>query len=282
VTIRAYVVDPAAMQQALGQLLKQPLPVRVANGMQLQSFYGARRMSPGQSLQAAVSWTWAGGAAPTARYSMFAHLVDGSGKPVAQGDFPLLVGVDWRPQQEVVQWLDLALPDSIAPGRYALDVGVYDEHGVVRQALSDPDGKALGTSLSLGPFVVPPADLATLRPGTTAEAQLGDGVELVSHTTVASGGTVQVQAVWAAAAAPSKDYTVFVHLLDGSGKLVSQVDTQPRGGDFPTSAWQAGDALTDQYRVQAPPGRYTLELGMYDVATGQRLGQTLTEPVTVG
>ncbi|MBV8085023.1 MAG: glycosyltransferase family 39 protein, partial [Chloroflexi bacterium] len=234
VTIRAYVVDPAAMQQALEQLLSQPLQVSVANGMQLQAFYGERRVSAGQPLQAAVSWVWGGGTAPKPRYSLFAHLIDGSGKPVAQADFPLLAGVDWRPRQEVVQWLNLALPSTMPPGRYSLDLGVYDEDGVVREALTDPNGKELGTSLSLGPFVVPPADLGQAS-GAAPQLRLGDGIDLLSHGVSASGGQVTVNAIWAADASPSKDYTVFVHLLDGSGKVAAQVDTQPRGGDFPTS-----------------------------------------------
>ena len=46
-------------------------------------------------------------------------------------------------------------------------------------------------------------------------------------------------------------------------------------GARPTSAWNAGEWLEDQYTVSAPddvpPGPYVLEIGMYDSATGARL-----------
>ncbi|MBV8085114.1 MAG: hypothetical protein JO247_09900, partial [Chloroflexi bacterium] len=144
----------------------------------------------------------------------------------------------------------------------------------------DPNGKELGTSLSLGPFVVPPADLGQAS-GAAPQLRLGDGIDLLSHGVSASGGQVTVNAIWAAEGSPSKDYTVFVHLLDGSGKVAAQVDTQPRGGDFPTSIWQVNDVVMDHYVLKAPAGQYTLELGMYDLATGRRLGPTVTEPVNL-
>jgi hypothetical protein len=120
-----------------------------------------------------------------------------------------------------------------------------------------------------------------VRPSSTPAARICDGIELLSRSVAGSGGQVTVQAVWGAEAQPSKDYTVFVHLLDGEGKVVAQEDTQPRGGAFPTSAWLADEAFSDRYVVKAPPGEYTLEMGLYDASTLQRLGKPVTEPVTI-
>jgi len=45
------------------------------------------------------------------------------------------------------------------------------------------------------------------------------------------------------------DYTVFVHLQDGSGALASTGDGPPMGGAFPTSMWHPGDIVLDVHRL---------------------------------
>ena len=71
------------------------------------------------------------------------------------------------------------------------------------------------------------------------------------------------------------DYTVFTHLLDPGGQIQAQQDNQPQGGNFPTLEWLPGDLIVDEYRLEllpeAPPGVYTLEIGMYCLETGERL-----------
>ncbi|HEY8692398.1 MAG TPA: hypothetical protein VIR57_06610, partial [Chloroflexota bacterium] len=271
VTIRGYQLAPSDVHQALDQLLSEKLDLKAANGITLESFHGDRRLQPGKPLQAALSWSWPGGPRPDKlRYAIFAHLVDGHGNVVAETDNPLLPSVDWRAGEQVVQWLDLPLPTGVPPGRYVLDVGFYAQDGVVRQELTDASGKAIGGSLTRGPFVVPPRPAP---PAGSAEAQLGDGIQLLAHRASATAGRLHVDLTWAATARPSKDYTVFVHAVDAGGKVVAQADSQPRGGDFPTGVWQAGDRIADSYSLQAPPGRYTVEVGMYDLPTLQRLGE---------
>ena len=80
--------------------------------------------------------------------------------------------------------------------------------------------------------------------------------------------------VWHALAPLDKDYTVFVHILDASnGQLVAQADAQPRAGSYPTSLWQPGEYITDDYHFDLPPGRYTAQVGLYLPENGQRLTQ---------
>ena len=280
VTIRGWQLTPAEVRQALDQRLTQRLGLKVANGTTLEAFEGGRRLQPGQSLRAALSWSWPGGARPDKlRYAVFGHLVDGHGGVIAETDNPLVPSVDWRAGETVVQWLDLPLPANLPPGRYLLDLGIYAQDGVVRQELTDASGKSIGGSLTLGPFVAPPPEAPA--PTGPVEARLGDGIQLLAHSASTSPGAAEVQLTWGATAAPSKDYTVFVHLLDGSGKVVAQADSQPHGGDFPTSTWQAGDRVADSYTLRAPPGRYTVEAGMYELATLQRLGEPVRFDVTI-
>ena len=72
-----------------------------------------------------------------------------------------------------------------------------------------------------------------------------------------------------------RDYTVFVQLLDAKNRWVAGHDTQPLGGEYPTSSWRPGEVVVDDHVLQLPddlpPGTYRLVTGMYDLATGRRL-----------
>jgi hypothetical protein len=80
---------------------------------------------------------------------------------------------------------------------------------------------------------------------------------------------------WRALRGMKTDYTVFVHLLDSSGQILSQRDSQPVNGFRPTSTWAVGEEVTDHHAlslpVDIPAGDYWLEVGLYEPATGKRL-----------
>ncbi len=110
-------------------------------------------------------------------------------------------------------------------------------------------------------------------------AQLGDAIRLRQFSLwtpdVLPGEVVQVQLTWEALAPPRGRYKVFLQLLGPNDRLIAQRDTEPKGGDRPTSTWQAGERIVDNYGLliplATPPGRYRLIAGMYDPTTGQRL-----------
>jgi hypothetical protein len=77
-----------------------------------------------------------------------------------------------------------------------------------------------------------------------------------------------------------RDYTVFTHLLGPynpltTGPLWGGHDSRPGGGTYPTTVWEAGEIVIDEYEIpiqaDAPPGEYRLEVGMYHLATMERL-----------
>jgi len=73
----------------------------------------------------------------------------------------------------------------------------------------------------------------------------------------------------------AEDYTVFVHLVGPDGKLYGQVDFYPVKGTLATSHWMPGQVILDPYTVplpaDAPRGEYTVHVGMYLLATLERL-----------
>jgi hypothetical protein len=121
-------------------------------------------------------------------------------------------------------------------------------------------------------------------PATPDHAQLealGLSVELLGYdlreAVVAPGSPLEVTLYWHALETPDKNYHTFVHLLDASGSIVAQSDGLPGDGELPALGWLPGEYLVDVRHLQLPfdllDGMYGLGVGLYDPATGVRLGE---------
>lgn len=106
-------------------------------------------------------------------------------------------------------------------------------------------------------------------------------IQLLGWSVQTEANRVQVNLAWQALAEMPLAYTAFVHVLDGSGQIVAQLDRQPEG--YPTTDWQPGEVVADTYTIALPdgppPGPFILQTGFYDLATLNGLGETavLTE-----
>lgn len=162
---------------------------------------------------------------------------------------------------------DLRLPPG-AEGRYRVEVAAGGH------------SETLGT-LTAGFLRLPdPADL-----DTPTNYVLGGLVRLVGFTltdpSAAPGGYVRLVLFWSSLAPIPQDYKVFVHLLGTefnpatNTPLWGQVDRLPLDGSLPMPNWPPGDLIRDPNTLPvdefAPPGRYSLEVGLYDGLTGDRL-----------
>ena len=92
---------------------------------------------------------------------------------------------------------------------------------------------------------------------------------------VAPGGTVTVVLYWQALSTPSVSYKVFTHVVSAQGRVAAQRDDYPVQGSHPTTLWMPGEVVADEYLIAIPPdmelGSYSLYVGFYDPATGDRL-----------
>ncbi len=74
---------------------------------------------------------------------------------------------------------------------------------------------------------------------------------------------------------PSARFKVFAQLLDAQGRLVSQRDTEPQDGFFPTTQWTRDGTIIDRLAIPIPPGlapgEYRVIVGVYRADTGERL-----------
>jgi 4-amino-4-deoxy-L-arabinose transferase-like glycosyltransferase len=132
------------------------------------------------------------------------------------------------------------------------------------------------TSVDVGAVKVAPAEWPD--PAGLALAEL-EGIQLTQVTpaatelTAGEGFTVTVQ--WHVLTPPGRDLTAFVHLGDPTQAPLAQGDSPPLDGEYPTYLWTAGEVINDAYYVllpaDLPPGRYPLQLGLYDPAGGGRV-----------
>ena len=83
------------------------------------------------------------------------------------------------------------------------------------------------------------------------------------------GGSVQVTLCWQAEGTPSLSYKVFA-------TWSTRGDDYPLQGSRLTTTWAPGEIVVDTYEIgigaDVPLGSYTLKVGFYDAATGDRLG----------
>jgi len=97
---------------------------------------------------------------------------------------------------------------------------------------------------------------------------------------VRPGEAILLTLLWRSLSPVAENYQVFVHLLDEQGAKIAQADGQPVQWLRPTSTWQAGEQIVDRYGLLLPDllpaGQYTVAVGLYHPATGQRL------PVSAG
>lgn len=116
-----------------------------------------------------------------------------------------------------------------------------------------------------------------------SEARFGGQVALIGwevagvgpDRALIPGGAIDLTLAWTALRSVDDDYTVFVHLIGPDGRRYGQSDSQPAAGLAPTTLLLPGELLLDRRRVavaaEAPPGRYQIEVGLYRLATGERL-----------
>jgi len=122
-------------------------------------------------------------------------------------------------------------------------------------------------------------------PQHTRQITLGDGIALVGYDVqpdaLRAGAVLYLQLYWQVTTAPTADWTVYTHLLQrdaqGNLKLVAGHDSRPGADSLPTTAWQAGWLVLDEYQLalpgDLPAGSYELAIGLYQ-PSGEHLPTT--------
>ena len=251
----------------------------------LSTALGSTSLQPGETLPVAFYWQ---AQVPLAQdYSVFVHVDDAAGRTVVQADAGVTGGLfpmyEWEPGDLIVDRRAVALPTDLPAGWYRLNVGLYEPPAGDRlPVLSGGDGAARQATAAVFWVGERPAASPPAYPMVASfDGQIClEGYDLVraqgrEHQWVAPGETLGVVLHWGACGPVMEDLHTFVHLTASDGTMVAQGDAPPMAGQYPTRFWQPGEVLLDPYEVRVPPGTppgdYALQVGLYLLATGDRV-----------
>ena len=234
------------LNDEIGLIYAVPTPLNVIQGGLLQ-----------------VDARWGSDGAANRDYSICLSLSHASGG-IAQTDCKPL-SPTWPPSQwaadEIVRDSHMLLVDpSLPPGPYTMSLSLMDSDTEV----------VTGHPASIGSIQVDP-----LRPTHSLEAFWEDVILLQGYDLSQSEESLELTLYWQARRKMATSYKIFVHVIDpDSGTIVAQDDAVPRRWTYPTTDWQRDEVVRDVIPLSlngVPPGRYSLWVGLYDQATGERL-----------
>jgi hypothetical protein len=114
------------------------------------------------------------------------------------------------------------------------------------------------------PLIPPDAQIDT-------KAVFSQAVQLEGVQLDRDGDLLHVRVWWHVLFQLEADHTILVHVYNADGDMLASGDTPPLRGAFPTSLWEDGDVIVDEYEVVVPAGGVTLGLGLYNSESGARL-----------
>ena len=181
----------------------------------------------------------------------------------------------WRESQVIYDPRELELLPGTPPGEYRIEiipVEIYSTEALEANA---------GEPVLLGPVEVPrqaPPPVEALDVEHPLVAELGGRVRLLGYNIESGfrpGDGIHLTLFWQCLEEIDRGYAVFTHLIDREGHIWGQKDNEPADGFYPTTEWRKGEIVRDQYDLtiplDAPPGGYQIEVGMYLAGTGERL-----------
>jgi hypothetical protein len=177
----------------------------------------------------------------------------------------------WSGDYYVIDAHYLDIPEDALPVVGNLVAGLFEPATGAR--LQAPDGRDY---VQLAQFRVTgdwPAS-ENDAPAFDAAYRFGEAASLTGAAAQFDGEAVHVRLLWRADAPLSTDYTIFLHVLDAGGELVTTGDRPPLDGLYPTGLWATGQSIPDTASIPLPAGAegpFTVAVGLYDPATVTRL-----------
>jgi len=180
----------------------------------------------------------------------------------------------WKKGQVVGDKREINILPGTPSGMYRVEIILYDLHS--GQTL-EPAG---GEKPLLGPVEIPrweSLSVEALDIEHPIRANLGK-VSLLGYNIESGfrpGDNIHLTLFWQCLEQMEQSYTVFTHLIDAGDNIVAQKDNPPVDGFYPTTKWEVGEIVRDQYDLlispDSPVGGYKIEVGMYLAETGERL-----------
>ena len=263
--IPVYATPAELSATALSQISSAPL--RFDNGIQLlQANLQPTRMNSAD--RALVSIVWQASRAMTTTYRLVIEAFDEHGASLARLDTLPFDGrfatPRWQPGAAYRDTYALPITSSVRAVAQVY-VGWYEHrppYRLVRVVNSAAVSVPIGQIKVRGPAP---------RPDTTAQQPFATTFEDAIALEGFDRRGDQLTLYWRSRGTPARNYTVFVHALDAQGQLIGQSDAAIA---YPTGLWDAGERVIDVHQVPQLTQAASIQVGLYDPATGVRLPAT--------
>lgn len=146
-------------------------------------------------------------------------------------------------------WVDLA--PAVNPGAYNIDVGLGP----------DPFEPEWFTAAHAK---VPYENTVFLGAYSGTRIEFGE-IALIGYRLAQTPEGLEVLLLWEATKIPLVNYRILVQVRDAQGNVAAHVETEPYGGNYPTSIWSAGEQVFDTVRLDVtslPTGDYEIFIGV--------------------
>src|SRR5207248_7113286 len=99
-------------------------------------------------------------------------------------------------------------------------LSLYDlsTKGATGLTVTDRQGHIVGDGVLIDQIALRPTEAAAVTPAHALDARFGSSVELVGYDSRQSNDTVAITLYWRDRAPTTEDLTVFVHLIDSTGR----------------------------------------------------------------
>ena len=255
----------------------------------------SRRVKAGESFPITVYWQSL--AFHNEFYKQSNQFVDSQWRRMGGFDRPPLLSSTacWDPGDVLVDPYPVPVSPDAPDGVYQLLIGLYrgkDETARFLHLVHEGAETQI-ENVTIGPLKVggPPSGSTVVeyRPEHSTDVAVGDIVRLVGYDSeIVEARNLFLRLYWKSIAETEVDYTLFVHLLNEEGEMVSQADhLAARRVDtpsvYPTSLWDEGEVILDEALLSIPEGlpvphagnqdtgAYNLRIGLYHSITGARL-----------
>ncbi len=248
-----------------------------------------KTIHPGEMVPVKLYWQTIAPTPPGKNYTVYAHLLGRWLRPVGQanaypgqGAYPTsLLSAGAVVQDDYLVPVEIS---ATVPSLVRVQAGLF-EYGVNNDApfpALDSEGKP--ASNIIGTVRLLPGTSPAYSISRPVRFELSNQASLLGYDLGADaaemmkpGETLTMTLYWQAQTRMSEDYQVFVHLLGPKPEagMVAQGDKSPLDGDWPTSAWEPGHLVRDEYSINLPsdlaPGIYELRVGLYRLSDGWRI-----------
>ncbi len=112
---------------------------------------------------------------------------------------------------------------------------------------------------------------AATTPLLASFADAGVAMALAEVRAEQVGPVVYVTMTWQGAHTVAENVTVFVHVLNGAGQLIGQVDGDFLAGTLPLTVWPPQQQLQDRRQIEVTNAAALVAIGIYRRDDGQRL-----------